>query len=54
MRLLSKEGRSFELQDMGLVGNDLFKVQKSYAKPYGMILATVQQVRGKRQPSTLF
>lgn len=46
MRLLSKE-RSFELKDMGLEGEDLAKVVRSYTKPYGMILATGPTGSGK-------
>ncbi|MFQ5492690.1 MAG: GspE/PulE family protein [Candidatus Dojkabacteria bacterium] len=47
IRLLTSEGRSFELQDLGLVDKDLEIVQKSFRKPYGMILAVGPTGSGK-------
>lgn len=46
LRLLSKD-MSFDLDQLGLEGNDLLKVQRSYSKPYGMILATGPTGSGK-------
>lgn len=40
MRLLSEKARQFSLEDLGLRGEDLKKVQSALKKPYGMILAT--------------
>jgi type IV pilus assembly protein PilB len=40
MRLLSEKSRQFGLEDLGLAGKDLIKVNKEYSKPYGMVLAT--------------
>ncbi len=47
MRLLTKEGRSFTLEDLGLLGRDLEVVQRSYAKPFGMIVASGPTGSGK-------
>lgn len=47
IRLLSAEGKSFKLEDLGLQGNDLLKVQKAYQKPYGTILAVGPTGSGK-------
>jgi type II secretory ATPase GspE/PulE/Tfp pilus assembly ATPase PilB-like protein len=47
IRLLTSEGRSFKLEDLGIVGHDLEVVEKSYAKPYGMILAVGPTGSGK-------
>jgi len=40
MRLLSEHSRQFDLESLGLLENDLKKVQKAIKRPYGMILAT--------------
>ena len=40
MRLLSERVRRFNLEDLGLLGEDLKKVKDGTAKPFGMILAT--------------
>lgn len=47
IRLLTSAGRSFKLEDLGLLGTDLEKVRKSYSKPYGMILAVGPTGSGK-------
>lgn len=47
IRLLSSEGKSFDLEDLGIVGNDLEVVKRSYSKPYGMILAVGPTGSGK-------
>ncbi len=47
MRLLSSEGKSFALEDLGIMGKDLETIKKSYAKPYGMILAVGPTGSGK-------
>lgn len=47
MRLLTSEGRSFKLEDLGLKDNELEVVQKAYSKPYGMILAVGPTGSGK-------
>ena len=47
MRLLSQDGRSFKLEDLGIVGEQLKIIQKNYAKPYGMILSTGPTGSGK-------
>lgn len=39
MRLLSERSRQFGLESLGLLGEDLKKVQEAVEKPYGMILA---------------
>jgi len=39
IRLLTSGGKSFDLKDLGLEGKSLKSVEKSYKKPYGMILA---------------
>ena len=40
MRLLSEKARKFNLEDLGLLGKDLKKVEAAIKKPYGMILST--------------
>lgn len=47
MRLLSSEGKSFKLEDLGIRGKDLLAVQKAYQKPYGTILAVGPTGSGK-------
>jgi type II secretory ATPase GspE/PulE/Tfp pilus assembly ATPase PilB-like protein len=47
IRLLTQHGRSYSLEDLGLSGDDLAKVKRSYLKPYGMILATGPTGSGK-------
>jgi len=47
IRLLSQEGRSFKLPDLGLEGKDLDSVERSMHKPYGMILAVGPTGSGK-------
>lgn len=46
-RLLTQEGRSFALEDLGLVGNDFELVKKAYSKPYGTILTVGPTGSGK-------
>jgi len=40
MRLLSEKARKFNLEDLGLFGKDLKRVEAAVKKPYGMILST--------------
>ncbi len=40
LRLLSDKNRRFSLNDLGLAGNDLAKVNKAVKNPHGMILVT--------------
>jgi type IV pilus assembly protein PilB len=47
MRLLSSKGRRFQLEDLGLSGDDLKKVQKAIKNPHGMILVTGPTGSGK-------
>ena len=47
IRLLTQEGRSFTLEDLGFKDRELEVVQKAYIKPYGMILATGPTGSGK-------
>ncbi|MEI7578478.1 MAG: GspE/PulE family protein [bacterium] len=47
MRLLSSEGKALTLEDLGLFDRDLYIVQRSYQKPYGMILSTGPTGSGK-------
>jgi len=47
MRLLSSEGKSFQLEQLGLRGDYLTKVQRAYQKPYGTILAVGPTGSGK-------
>jgi type II secretory ATPase GspE/PulE/Tfp pilus assembly ATPase PilB-like protein len=47
IRLLSQEGRSFKLEDLGLEGKELEFVEKSMRKPYGMILTVGPTGSGK-------
>lgn len=46
-RLLTQKGRSFSLEELGLVDKDLAVVRKSYNKPYGMIIAAGPTGSGK-------
>ncbi|MCA9385416.1 type II/IV secretion system protein [Candidatus Dojkabacteria bacterium] len=46
-RLLTQDGRSFELKDLGLVGQDFEMVQRAYQKPYGTILTVGPTGSGK-------
>jgi type IV pilus assembly protein PilB len=47
IRLLSQEGRSFALKDMGLEGKDLETVEKNIKRPFGMILTVGPTGSGK-------
>ena len=47
IRLLTQEGKSFALEDLGLKDRQLEIMQKAYIKPYGMILATGPTGSGK-------
>jgi type IV pilus assembly protein PilB len=47
MRLLSERIRKFSLDNLGLIGESLKKVQSAAKKPYGMILATGPTGSGK-------
>lgn len=47
IRLLAQQGKSLTLEELGIVGEDLEKVNKSYNKPYGMILAVGPTGSGK-------
>lgn len=47
IRILSKEGQSFSLTDMGFRGRELEILRKNYMKPYGMILSTGPTGSGK-------
>lgn len=47
MRLLSKSDKNLDLESLGLEGEYLEKVKKSYQKPHGMILATGPTGSGK-------
>lgn len=47
LRLLSSRSMQFSLESLGLVGDDLKKVQSAYKKPYGMILSTGPTGSGK-------
>jgi type IV pilus assembly protein PilB len=47
IRLLSQEGRSFALKDMGLEGKDLEVVEKNIKRPFGMILTVGPTGSGK-------
>lgn len=46
-RLLTQKGRSFDLEELGIVDKDLFTVKKSYSKPYGMIISAGPTGSGK-------
>ncbi|WKZ30831.1 MAG: GspE/PulE family protein [Candidatus Dojkabacteria bacterium] len=46
-RLLTQQGKAFGLEDLGVVGRDLELVQKSFTKPYGMIIAAGPTGSGK-------
>lgn len=47
MRLLSSEGKTFTLEELGLEDRDLEVVKKSYSKPYGTIFAVGPTGSGK-------
>lgn len=47
MRLLTKEGKIFTLENLGLDGKDLLRVQKGYSMPYGTILVCGPTGSGK-------
>ncbi|PIY17359.1 type II secretion system protein GspE [Candidatus Dojkabacteria bacterium CG_4_9_14_3_um_filter_150_Dojkabacteria_WS6_41_13] len=47
IRLLVQQGKGLTLEELGIVGTDLEKVNKSYTKPYGMILAVGPTGSGK-------
>lgn len=47
MRLLIKEGKSFAFSDLGMSDEDQLVVEKSYNRPYGMILAVGPTGSGK-------
>ncbi|MDE2001434.1 MAG: type II/IV secretion system protein [Patescibacteria group bacterium] len=47
LRLLSAKSRQFGLDELGLVGDDLEKVKRGFAKPWGMVLATGPTGSGK-------
>jgi type IV pilus assembly protein PilB len=47
LRLLSSKSREFGLSDLGLNSDDLEKLKKGFAKPYGMILSTGPTGSGK-------
>ncbi len=47
MRLLSAAGKSFKLEDLGLMDRDLETVKRSFNKPYGTILAVGPTGSGK-------
>ncbi len=47
VRLLTQEGRSFSLIDLGVEGKELEYVQKAYNKPYGTILTVGPTGSGK-------
>ncbi len=40
LRLLSERSRQFSLSNLGLLADDLEKLQSAYQKPYGMVLVT--------------
>ncbi|MFA6295971.1 MAG: GspE/PulE family protein [Patescibacteria group bacterium] len=40
LRILSERARQYTLENLGLQGNDLDKIQNAIKKPWGMILAT--------------
>lgn len=40
LRLLSEKSRQFSLEDLGMGKEDFLKVNKTFKKPYGMILST--------------
>lgn len=47
MRLLTSQGKGFSLPDLGIVDRELEVVQKSYSKPYGMIISAGPTGSGK-------
>lgn len=47
LRLLSSHSRQFSLNELGISPNDVAKIKKAYAKPYGVILATGPTGSGK-------
>jgi len=47
IRLLSQDDKSFDLKDLGVNEKDLIVIEKSYRKPFGMILSTGPTGSGK-------
>ncbi|MCB0321756.1 MAG: type II/IV secretion system protein, partial [Bdellovibrionales bacterium] len=47
IRLLTKTGKSFELEDLGFEDRDLNEMRKAFTKPYGMILTVGPTGSGK-------
>lgn len=47
LRLLSSHSRQFSLNNLGMENADIAKLQKAYAKPYGIILSTGPTGSGK-------
>jgi type IV pilus assembly protein PilB len=47
IRLLTREGKTFSLNELGMKEKELLIVEKSYHKPYGMILAVGPTGSGK-------
>lgn len=47
LRLLTSEGQSFALEDLGFDEYTLPKIERSYSKPYGMIIAAGPTGSGK-------
>lgn len=47
IRILSSDGKAYTLEDLGIVGEELESIQRSYSKPYGMILAVGPTGSGK-------
>lgn len=47
LRLLSSRSRQFSLSDLGMSGEDLKRVERSFHRPYGMVLATGPTGSGK-------
>ncbi len=47
MRLLTQQGRSFALNELGMQERDRLIVEKNYTKPYGMLIATGPTGSGK-------
>ena len=47
IRILSSEGKSYDLADLGIIDKELEMIKKAYSKPYGMILAVGPTGSGK-------
>lgn len=47
IRLLAQQGNTLTLEQLGIAGEDLEHIRKSYEKPYGMILAVGPTGSGK-------